>query len=131
MGMYTEFIFGAMLKKDTPDEVIEILKSMSGLSEIYPEQLPDHALFKSDRWRALMTCCSAYFPVSSYAQMYKDEFFDCWVLSSRANLKDYGSEIKLFCDWIKPYIKDGSGYNDIYGISIYEEDSTPTIYSLD
>ena len=28
MGMYTELIFGAELKKDTPNEVIEKLKSM-------------------------------------------------------------------------------------------------------
>lgn len=40
MGMYTELIFGADLKKDTPKNVIEALKYMIGDTEEKPNDFP-------------------------------------------------------------------------------------------
>jgi hypothetical protein len=40
MGMYTELIFGAELKKDTPNEVIEALKYMLRETETKPTNFP-------------------------------------------------------------------------------------------
>ena len=40
MGMYTELIFGAKLKKDTPNEVIEALKYMLGEIKTKPINFP-------------------------------------------------------------------------------------------
>lgn len=130
MGMYTELIFGASLKKETPKEVIDILKFMVGELEEKP-QLPSHELFHTDRWDMLFTCGSYYFGFSSSNTFMKlDEIAGCYIISTRATLKNYDSEIEKFCDWIKPYINGGSGNNDIYAMSIYEEDEEYKIYKI-
>lgn len=131
MGMYTELIFGAGLKSDTPEKVINILKYMVRDLEEKPE-LFDHEFFQCDRWEYLFTMTSYYF--GAHRPPSKIEFDDisnAYTISTRANLKNYDGEIEKFCDWIKPYIEDGSGCRDMYAISIYEESEVPTIYYLD
>ena len=133
MGMYTEMIFGARLKENTPKEVIDTLQYMvrGNLGKEIQLLLPKHELFKCPRWDMLFRGGSAYFPVFNFPTMTKDEFDNTYALSTRANLKNYDNEIKLFLDWIKPYVMDGSGGRDFYAIVCYEDQDEPTIYYLE
>ena len=127
MGMYTELIFGADLKKDTPKEVIEALKYMMGETEEKPSSFP----LPDGRCEWLFRGSSYYFGVSkAVSEMYEDNITDSYVLSTRSSIKNYANEIETFLDWIKPYIESGSGYRDMYAIVTYEEDETPKIYYL-
>lgn len=122
--MYTELIFGAMLKTDTPKEVIDTLRYMVGNIE-QPEKLA----FNSNR--NPLRGGSHYFGlISGATKMYYNDIAECWVLSSRANIKNYDRDIETFLEWIKPFIDKGSGNRDMYAITIYEEQSDPTVYYL-
>lgn len=127
MGMYTELIFGAGLKKDTPEKVIEVLKYMVGDTKEKPKDFP----LPEGRCERLFRGSSYYFGVNEPLwKMWKDDIGENWVLSTRSNIKNYGGEIEAFLEWIKPYIDGGSGYRDMYAIVTYEEDEAPKIYYL-
>ena len=127
MGMYTELIFGAGLKKDTPENIIEALKYMMGEIEEKPKDFP----LPNGRCEWLFRGSSYYFGVNSpVSKMWKDDIGKNWVLSTRSNIKNYEGEIEAFLEWIKPYIDSGSGYRDMYAIVTYEEAKAPNIYYL-
>jgi len=127
MGMYTELIFGAELKKDTPIEVIEALKYMIGEKKERPINFP----LPNGRCEWLFRGASYYFGVNRpVGKMWFDDITKNWIVSTRSNTKNYGSEIEDFLEWIKPYINSGSGSRDMYAIVTYEEDETSTIYYL-
>lgn len=124
MGMYTELIFGAELKKETPNEVIETLRYMVGDIE-----KPQKLAFDADR--NPLRGGSYYFAVNkSVSKIWLDNIDNQWHISARANIKNYDNEIEQFLEWIKPWIEGGSGARDMYAIVTYEEDDEPTIYYL-
>lgn len=127
MGMYTELIFGAELKKDTPNEVIEALKYMIGETKEKPVNFP----LPDGRCEWLFQGGSYYFAINnSVTKMWLDDIDKQWHISTRSNIKNYEGEIETFLEWIKPYIHSGSGGRDLYAITIYEEQDTPTLYYL-
>ena len=127
MGMYTELIFGAELKEDTPDKVVRALKYMIGELEGKPLDFP----LPDDRCDWLFQGSSYYFAINyPVNKMWLDEIDHCWHISTRSNIKNYEGEIETFLEWIKPYIQGGSGYTDMYAIVMYEESDKPTIYYL-
>ncbi len=128
MGMYTELIFGASLKEDTPENVINTLKYMIGETKEKPIDFP----LSTERADYLLRSSSYYFGVNEPVSLLRRDKLDgSWVLSTRSNIKNYDSDIEAFLEWIKPYITSGSGSRDMYAIVIYEEQSEPTIYYLD
>ena len=127
MGMYTELIFGVVLKKDTPDQVIKALKYMIGETE-KPNDFP----LPDGRCEWLFQGGSYYFAINdSVTKMWIDKIDKQWHISTRSNIKNYEGEIETFLEWIKPYIDGGSGRRNFYAITIYEEASVPTIYYLE
>lgn len=125
MGMYTELIFGADLKKDTPEIVIESLKYMLGDIEEKPKDFP----LPEGRCEWLFQGGSYYFGVNSpVKKMWFDDISKQYCISTRSNIKNYSDEIETFLEWIEPYIDSGSGNRDMYAIVIYEDSSEPTIY---
>ena len=132
MGMYTELIFGAELKPDTPSDVLEILYYMLYEVGDYVFTCKEtHKLFTTERWERMFNCSSYYFGVNEpINKMWSDDITGSFRLSIRCNLKNYNNEIELFLDWIKPFICQGSGINNMYAIVTYEE-GLPTIYNLD
>jgi len=125
MGMYTELVFGARLKQETPEQIINALKYMIGDLEDKPEDFP----LPIDRFEWLLRESSYYFGVNEPVnKMLFDDYLKTWSISSRSSIKNYKDEIETFLEWIKPYIKKGSGKRDMYAIVIYEEASEPTIY---
>jgi hypothetical protein len=127
MGMYTELIFGADLKKDTPKNIIEALKYIIGDIEEKPNDFP----LPDGRCEWLFRGGSYYFGVNSaVSKMWKDDISENYVISTRSNIKNYEGEIDAFLEWIKPYIESGSGCRDMYAIVTYEEAESPCIYYL-
>lgn len=125
--MYTELIFGAELKKDTPNQVIEALKYMIGETKEKPSDFP----LPDGRCEWLFQGGSYYFAINnSVTKMWLHDIDKQWHISTRSNIKNYESEIETFLEWIKPYIDSGSGGRDLYAITIYEEQDTPTLYYL-
>lgn len=130
MGMYTELIFGCSLKKETPSQVIDVLKYLVRESE-EPESLPEHKFFACERWSYLFTMCSFYFGVNRPVnKMWFEEIGNNWVISTRSNIKNYDGEIESFLEWIEPYVESGSGNKNLYAISCYE-DGDPELYFLE
>lgn len=128
MGMYTELIFGASLKVDTPTEVINALIYMIDEIEKKPTDFP---LSKSRLFKGLFNGSSYYFGVNrSVSKMWFEETTQDWKLSIRSNIKNYDNEIETFLKWIKPYIDEGSGRRNMYAIVTHEL-GEPTIYFLD
>ena len=127
MGMYTELIFGAELKKDTPNKVIEALKYMLGEIEEKPLNFP----LPEGRCEWLFRGSSYYFAINEPVfKMWLDNIDECWHISTRSNIKNYEGEIETFLEWILPYIDSGSGDRDLYAIVIYEQQSEPKCYYL-
>ena len=125
MGMYTELIFGARLKSNTPKLVIDTLKYMLGEIEM-PNDFP----FSNERINYLFNCSSYYFGVNrSVSKMWFDEIAKQYSISTRSNIKNYEGEIEEFLTWIKPYVASGSGKKEMYAIVTYEEEE-PIIYSI-
>ena len=125
MGMYTELIFGASLRKDTPKFVIDTLKYMLGEIE-----KPSYFPLPEGRIEYLFTSASYYFGVNrGVSKMWFDEIAKQYSISTRSNIKNYEGEIGIFLDWIKPYIDSGSGDKEMYAIVTCEE-GEPVIYSI-
>ena len=124
--MYTELIFGAKLKKETPEKVINALKYILGDIEEKPKDFP----LPKGRCEWLFRCSSYYFGVNkSLCKMWLDDLDKSYHISTRSNIKNYENEIETFLNWIKPFIEDGSGEREMYAIVTYEE-SEPKIYYL-
>ena len=123
MGMYTEFHFNSELRKDTPLEVIDMLKHMlyrkDNLSNI------DHPLFESARWKFMLISDSYYFDADTHSTLRYDDIGNCYYLCIRCNLKNYSDEIEKFINWIHPYLRKDKG--DFLGFYRYEETETPTL----
>lgn len=127
MGMYTELIFGAEFKEDTPTQVIKALRYMLGELEEKPEDFP----LLEGRCEWLFQGGSYYFAINNPVnKMWFDTIDNSWHISTRSNIKNYENEIETFLEWIKPYIASGSGSRDMYAIVMYETAERPTIYYL-
>ena len=127
--MYTELIFGASLKEDTPKKVIGILKYMVG---DYTEEPKDYPFPEDSRHSWMLRSGSYYFGVNQGSSSLRyDEIKKSWVLNTRSNIKNYENEIESFLVWIKPWISQGSGCRDMYAIVIYEEQEEPELFYLD
>jgi hypothetical protein len=128
MGMYTELIFGARLKENTPNEVIETLKFMIGETEVKPEGFP----FPDGRCEWLFQGGSYYFAVhKAVSKMYYDDIAKAWTVSTRSNIKNYEGEIEQFLEWIKPHIDSGSGNREMYAVVTYEDGEPRMFYLYD
>jgi hypothetical protein len=127
MGMYTELIFGASFKKDTPDQVIQAIKYMLGERKEKPSDFP----LPEGRCEWLFQSGSFYFAVDKPVnEFWYDNIKEAWTLSVRGNIKNYAQEIETFLEWVKPYIKKGAGAKNMYAIVMYEESEEPQIYYL-
>lgn len=128
MGMYTELIFGASLKKETPTHVINTLQNMvdSQLLRYSDDALPKEIV----EFKDLFQCCSTSFGVMTpHSKLQYHIAIDTWELSVRCSVK-YTNKIDEFLAWIKPWISDGSGFPGFYAIVTYEEAEKPRIYYL-
>lgn len=137
MGYYTEINFGARLKENTPKIIIDTLRYAADRGKVEcdknlesddPVLIADENLMETYNLWNIMHSCSYYFGISdSISKMWYDSCGKFWMLSFRANCKNYDGRLEKFVEWIKPYVDTGSGRNDIYAI-ITPEDSIPVLY---
>ena len=124
MGMYTEIYINVDLKRDAPDEVIEVLKAMCKTEDSDEKVLEPYP----DRWDGLFCSGSCYTPNTSCRSLTYDGITKQWSLLGKGDIKNYGQEIQKFFEWIIPYIDGYPG--DFIGYSRYEEDQKPKLYFL-
>lgn len=127
MGMYTELVLACTLKKDTPQEVLNLLRFMCGGERAAPkpadENLPAHPLFRAERWQYVLRSASYYFPGEPYASLRAADATGLAYLTVRSNLKNYDFEIEYFLHWLAPY-SESAGF---VGYSRYEESLQPRL----
>lgn len=124
MGMYTELDLNAELRRDTPDEVLGVLRYMVGGSA-KPPAPPSHPLFETARWRSMLTCDSYYFDAWTHSRVIVDNIAHATYLNVRCNLKNYDDEIGKFLDWIDPWLEKDKG--EFLGFYRYEESEEPAL----
>lgn len=124
MGMYTEVYVNVDLKKETPEDVLQVLKAICG--ELDPETEEKVLANYPDRWCMLFSNCSYYTP-STYCKFLRfDEFSKQWSLLGKGDIKNYGQEIEAFFEWIMPWVDASEG--DFIGYSRYEESQSPRLF---
>lgn len=131
MGMYTELNVSVKLDYSKFDEYSDILRFMTGDLEIDRNALvvPDHDLFKTDRWERMLCCSSYYFAGETHSEFHVEEDYKLATLTSLSSLKNYSGEIEKFCDWISQYVYYGYDNSSVVfaGYKRYEEDLEPTL----
>ena len=127
MGMYTELNLGVEIANNL--NIIHDLKIMLG--EIDGDIVSNHDLFKTRRWDYMLLSDSYYFDGQTDSKLFRDDLDSndpMYYLNVRCNLKNYDNEIKLFLDWLCPYILT----EGFLGYMRYEESYAPTlIYKKD
>lgn len=124
MGMYTALHFNATVKK----EIVPILRWMTGQEGLDMPELPDHPLFRTERWERMLSCYSAYFPgrfSSEVVALNPRMSWGRYELSVNSSFKNYHGEVGHFVDWIMPYVEDSDGA--FLGYHQYEEAEHPTL----
>lgn len=125
--MYTELIFGASLK-NIPDDLERALDCVINDNPDITAAAQD--LIDTYSLNKIFWGSSYYFGAHRNTPTFEyDEIGNHWVLSTRANCKNYQEEIEKFLEYIKQYVEYGSGPNDIFAYVQYEESDFPTIYS--
>ena len=153
MGMYTEFIFGCELSKNTPRVCVEALDFVINGEDKQPkydnpegweqkdynEHYIDRTLpveeikafiDKYDFYGLFCSCSYSFGAANPISKFYWDSISSSYHISTRADLKNYTNQIETFIDYIKEYVESGSGDYEVYAYVQYECDDLPTIYSL-
>jgi hypothetical protein len=125
MGMYTELSCAFELKKETPEQVIEVLRFMVRTKTEMPRPLPDHSFFGTSRWQMMLGSDSYYFKGQAHSTVLFDDAAVAWFVTIRCNFKNYEHEIERFIDWITPHIDAMDGA--FLGYCRYEETEVPTL----
>ena len=123
MGMYTEIFVNLDLKKETPQEVINVLKAMCDMDD-GAECLKD----KPQRWSYLFNDGSFYTPMTSCRRLIYHESLGQYSLIGKGDIKNYGGEIQEFFEFIKPWCANSDAFIGYYR---YEEDREPTLVYSD
>jgi hypothetical protein len=155
MGMYTEFIFGCELSKNTPKVCVDALDYVINGEEKKPkyenpegyeeEMFNENYIERTtsveeiekfieeyDFYR-LFCSCSYYFGAANPVRKFGyDHISNSYKISTRADLKNYSGQIEKFIEYIAPYVEHGSGYEHrIFAYVHYEEDHFPTMYGFE
>jgi hypothetical protein len=117
MAVYTDFIFCATLKRQTPAPVIDTLLYLVG------EGKRPQTLMFDDPVNPL-----AGGEYQSANKMWLDR--NSWRVSAHATVKNSGYTIEKFVEWIKPWVESGFGNRDIFAFAMHEDADNPVIYAL-
>lgn len=118
MGDYTRFEFNAVLRKDTPKEVLDVLAfALDGDTDcdtLPPFDLPEHPFFRTEHWLSIFWGATSIhpdtLPENGRPNPVLEEGADGLRLKVLSSFKNYDGEVKSFCDWIGPYlnVEDGT-----------------------
>lgn len=122
-----EVILGFSLYVNTPKEVIETIQYLLNNELEVPNNFPEI----ESKFDYFFKGSSYYFGVCKpVKEFWKDKSSGQWCLSSRTQTGLKQKDIEELLNWLKPYIEYGSGLNDVYAMTIGEEDINFTVYSL-
>jgi hypothetical protein len=112
MGYYTELKCKIVLRKDTPDEVIVLLKRVIidgdwGIGDatsftndqVFKPEI-QHPFFKCPRWLDVFVSVNCDWDKGS--KFYQKNNY--WILNIHTDYKNYDDERDHFLDWITPYV---------------------------
>lgn len=123
MGMYTDFIYDADLRKETPKQVIELLEYMLDNDKPPPLRLPTAPLFLAYRWDCMLRMTYAASEVEGRSSLAINDGGK-FRLTIRCSLKNYDDEIEKFVEWIDPWVDAAPGAQ--LGASRFEEQEIAT-----
>ncbi len=128
MGEWTELTFTARLKHDTPQEVIStLLKMVDDKYKLLSNEYP----YKSENIRNVFHGGDSDYPFNQKPIMKYLDNSKCWILNTRASIRNHDHQIEQFLAWIKLYIDEGGcGHSGIYAYVIHEVDYLPKIYCI-
>lgn len=141
--MYTEMIVGCALV-NLPTACVEALDYVINKCQNKNKAYQDFIEGKSDisfeaqdfikRYDLyyMIYSQSCYFGAPSTVSFHTEMWWngkDIHFLSIRSNCKNYDGKIQNFLEFLRPYVYEGSGPNNIYGYMHYEEDDFPVIYN--
>jgi hypothetical protein len=109
--MYTEVFISAEFNRASSATPILLFIFGDGPE---PIELPDHEFFHTDRWRWLGKMSSYYFQPRRVGQLWDDGEIgaaDDMRLVNLSNIKNYGSEIEKFFDWLSTTDVEYFGYS--------------------
>ncbi|WP_144529598.1 hypothetical protein [Bacillus mobilis] len=103
MADFTELHFRVKLKKNLPNDVINIIRYMiDNLDK--PISLPKHDLFATSRWSSMLSANSDNGSIVKKCTSFEEKNF-AWHLSVTSLFRETG-EIKLFFEWLYEYIDE-------------------------
>lgn len=123
MGMYTEIYVNVDLKKETPKEIIDILRHLC--AEDSTKEAEEFADKFGERFCCLFHNMSYYTPYTQCGKVTYDEITEQYSLIGKGDIKDYWGDIDKFFEWIAPYV---DGIEEFVGYERYEESLVPTLF---
>lgn len=122
MGMYTEIYVNVDLKEDTPECAIKTIKAVC---EGDWEQLGHEG--RPSRWAMLFGNGSCYTPNTEVSELTCDGINEGYSLLGKGDIKNYGSEIEEFFEFIAPHVESHPKIPTFIGYMRYEEQDMPTL----
>ena len=121
MGMYTEIYVNADLKKETPQDVIDVI------SAICEKNYEAKCLIgKPSMWGWLFNNGSYYLPLTECGKITKDSVSGIYSFIGKGDIKNYEGEIEQFFNFIKPWCE-----GEFIGYYRYEESREPVLVYTD
>ena len=105
MGYYTTFHAEIVLRKDIPKYLTQLLTQLVCDNCYYGIALPEHPLFKCERWPSIFSRSGFLNEAPSFIRLPSGYYR----ITLRSVLKNYDDEIEKFVDWISPFI---AGHKD-------------------
>ncbi|MFR9694865.1 hypothetical protein ACL02V_29570 [Bacillus mobilis] len=103
MADFTELHFRVKLKKNIPNDVLNIIRYMiDNLDK--PISLPKHDFFSTSRWSSMLSANSDDGRIVKKYTSFEENNL-AWHLSVTSLFRDTG-EIKLFFEWLYEYIDE-------------------------
>lgn len=123
--MYKEFYMNAILKNDTPLNIVKILKYMTGDMEIDDISITQDALFKIENWQYILQSESSRFDSTAKSSVDFSSIDDCYYLRVSCSLNNDKMQIEKFLGFINPYLNKQPG--DFLGYVRDEDSNEPLI----
>ena len=123
--MYKEFYMNAILHNHVPENIINILKLMTGDMEIENICLTKDSLFKLENWQYILQSESSRFDSSAKSSIDFSSIDDCYFLRVSCSLNNDKMQIEKFLGFINPYLNKKTG--DFLGYIRDEDSNDPFI----